>query len=189
MVEFFLRMRLAGCLLNAMKNNIIRKFVPVSALSLFAFFTMNPNCQAAEEGDVRAIAIPAQEHGYSNFETMVIASQADLDEFMKTVGDQSGWNEQEKFTKAIAEANLDFEKEQLVLIRHDEGSGSVQLTFHKPTVDGMKVVCKIDRKAPEIGTADMAFYCYALAVAKRGPTHVELQVEGRQSVDIPLQKE
>ena len=76
-----------------------------------------------------------------------------------------------------------------MLIRHDEGSGSVQVTFHKPTVDGKKVVCKIDRKAPEIGTADMAFYCYALAVAKGGPTRVEFQVQGGQSVNIPLKKE
>lgn len=167
----------------------MKQQIQVVVMSLFALFSMNANIQAAEEGGVRVIAIPARENGYSNFETMVIVTQADLDQFMKKVADQPGWNEQAAFTKAIKEAKLDFDKELLVLIRRDEGSGSVQVTFHKPVVEGKKVICKIDRKVPEIGTADMAFYCHALAVAKDGPTSVELQVQGGQPVTIQLKKE
>lgn len=165
----------------------MKKQIQLVALTLLAFFSMNANSQAADE--VRVIAIPARENGYSNFETMVIASQADLDQFVKKVASQPGWNEPANFTKAITEAKLDFAKEVLVLIRRDEGSGSVQVTFHKPVVEGKKAICKIDRKVPEIGTADMAFYCHALAVTKDGPTEVELQVQGGQPVTIPLKKE
>lgn len=151
---------------------------------------MNTTSQAIDENVVRVIAIPAQEHGYSNFETMVIRSQAELDQFLKKVSTQSGWNEQAKFTQAIPQAKLDFDKEVLVLIRRDEGSGSVRVTFHQPSVEGKKIICKIDRKVPEIGTADMAFYCYALAVTKKGgPSTVELQVQGAAAVTIPLTKE
>lgn len=150
---------------------------------------MNAKSQAADVGVARMIAIPAQEHGYSNFETMVIRSQAEFDQFLKQVSAQPAWNEQAKFTQALSQAKLDFNKELLVLIRRDEGSGSVRLTFHNPSVDGKKVICKVDRQAPEIGTADMAYYCFALAVTKDGATAVELQVQGAQVVTIPLTKE
>ena len=167
----------------------MKKHICSAVLTLCVFLSMNTHSQSADDAAVRAVAVPTRENGYSNFETTVIASKADLDQFLKKVAAQPGWNDQAGFSKAITEAKLDFSKELLVLIRRDEGSGSVQVTFHKPVVEGKKVVCKIDRKLPEIGTADMAFYCHALAVAKDGPSEIELQVQGGQPVNIPLKKE
>lgn len=167
----------------------MKKHIWSVALTLFVFLSMHTRSQSADDAAVRAVAVPARENGYSNFETTIIASKTDLDQFLKKIADQPGWNDQAGFTKTITEAKLDFTKELLVLIRRDEGSGSVQVTFHKPVVEGKKVVCKIDRKVPEMGTADMAFYCHALAVAKDGPTEIELQIQGGQPVTIPLKKE
>ena len=146
--------------------------------------------RADEPVAVRRIPIPAREHGYSNFETTVIGSQAALDQFLK--GDQQGgdmgWNNRQEFIEALDRANLDFEKEQLVLLRHTEGSGSVRVEFHPPRVEGQTVICRISRTVPEMGTADMAFYCFALAVTKTGPTEVQLTVDGRAPVTVPLKQ-
>jgi hypothetical protein len=149
------------------------------------------NARAKETASSRIIPIPKREHGYSNFESTVITSQDDLDSFLpkKSKGKDMGWNSRKDFEKAIAEANLDFEREALVLLRHTEGSGSVQITFRESRLIKDKLVCQIDRKEPGMGTADMAYYCFALAVVKTDVTQVELKVAGRKPVILSLKKE
>jgi hypothetical protein len=139
----------------------------------------------------RTIPIPTREHGYSNFESTVIASQDDLDLFLlkKSKAKNMGWNSRKDFEKAIAEATLDFGREALVLLRHTEGSGSVQITFRESRLIKDKLVCQIDRKEPGMGTADMAYYCFALAVVKTEVAQVELKVAGRKPVILSLKKE
>ncbi len=148
-------------------------------------------CTQGDEGapSVRTIPIPKREHGYSNFDSTAIASQEALDRFLETgsKAEKMGWNNRVDFDKALAAAGLNFDKEVLVLLRHTEGSGSVQVDFRPPTVEKDKVICRIDRREPEVGTADMAYYCFALAVAKSGITEVELRVSGREAIILPVE--
>lgn len=139
----------------------------------------------------RVIPIPKEEHGYSNFETTVIGSQLELDMFLeKTSHSQNmAWNNRTAFEKALAQAKVDFNRELLLLIRHTEGSGSVQINFLEPRLKNRRVICRIDRKEMEGGTAVMAYYAFALAIIKADVTEVEIQVSGRKASVLLLKND
>ncbi len=122
--------------------------------------------------------VPIRERGgYGNFESIVLMSQDDLDSFLKDTSARP------EFVDALRNANLDFTKEALVLLRHTESSGSVQVVFETPILQDRKLLCEIRGKPLPpgyAGTADMAYYCFAVAVSKSAVDQVELQaIEGR----------
>jgi hypothetical protein len=131
---------------------------------------------------LRIIPIPIREHGYSNFHSIVFTSQDDLDSFLTDTSTQIGWNSRQAFEDALLSAKLDFSKEALVLLRHTEGSGSVQVTFETPVLKDSTLFCEIRGKPfpPGYGgTADMAYYGFAVAVSKSRVRQVEFQaIEG-----------
>jgi len=114
----------------------------------------------------RRIPIPEREHGYRNFETRSFATRQAWETFRDRILDQEGWNRRDPFVAAIDGAAIDFDRETLVLVRHTEGSGSTRVTLHRPRLADGVLTCTITTRAPEIGTADMAYRCFALAVAK-----------------------
>ena len=122
----------------------------------------------------RVLGVPAQEHGYGNFKSQVIASQNQFDAFVKLMKTQSGWNERDRFLKVLSEAKLDFANELLVLIRQTEGSSSIRVTFGVPELRGDRLVCPIHREVPRAGDLDMAYYCFAVAVKKGKAKQVEV---------------
>ncbi len=137
----------------------------------------------------RIIPIPTREHGYNNFESKVFMSQKDLDVFLTDKSTQMGWNNRQGFEDALLNAKVDFSKEALVLLRHTEGSGSVKVTFETPVLQDRTLLCEI-RGEPippgHGGTADMAYYCFAVAVSKAQVSQVELRaVQGGFSA-VPL---
>ncbi len=160
-------------------------------VALLVVFVSASNIRAEEAASLRIIPIPKEEHGYSNFESTVITSQSDMDTFLQkgSKGQDMGWNNRADFEKALAQAKLDFDRESLVLLRHTEGSGSVQINFRQPRFKEKNIICQIDRKEPEMGTTDMAYYCFALAVAKTDVTEVEMQISGRKPIILSLRKE
>ena len=94
---------------------------------------------------------------------------------------------QADFENAITNAKIDFSKENLVFLRHTETSGSVRIDFHLPVIENEKLISRIDRIQPQIGTADMAYYCYAVAFSKKsGVTEVELRVPGKKTIVLPI---
>ena len=126
----------------------------------------------------RIIPIQKGEHGYSNFESIVLMSKKDLDSFLTDTSTQIGWNNRQEFEDALLNAKLDFSKEALVLLRHSEGSESVKVTFETPILQDRNLLCEIrGRPIPPGygGTADMAYYCFAVAVSKAQVSQVELQ--------------
>lgn len=125
---------------------------------------------------VRVVNVPAREHGYGNFKSQVIDSQEKLDAFVKQVEKQQGWNNRDAFLKALSGAKLDFAKESLVLIRKTEGSGSNKVSLATPELKGDKLVCVINREVAGIGTADIADYCFAVAVEKGKAKEAEVWV-------------
>ncbi len=66
-------------------------------------------------------------------------------------------------------------------LRHTGGSGSVRVAFDKPVLRNGVLPCPITREAPEVGTDDMAYYCFALAVWKSDVIAVELHVHEREA--------
>jgi hypothetical protein len=130
----------------------------------------------------RIIPIQKRETGYSNFASIAFMSKDDLDSFLKNTSTQIGWNTRQEFEDALRNAKVDFTQEALVLLRHTEGSGSVQVTFETPILQNRRLLCEIrGRPIPPGygGTADMAYYCFAVAVSKSVVSQVELQaVEG-----------
>jgi hypothetical protein len=130
----------------------------------------------------RIIPIQKRETGYSNFASIAFMSKDDLDSFLKNTSTQIGWNARQEFEDALRNAKVDFTQEALVLLRHTEGSGSVQVTFATPILQNRRLLCEIrGRPIPPGygGTADMAYYCFAVAVSKSAVSQVELQaVEG-----------
>ena len=126
----------------------------------------------------RIIPIPTKEHGYNNFDSIVLRSKKDLDSFLTNTSTQIGWNNRQAFEDALVNAKVDFSKEALVLLRHTEGSGSVKVAFETPVLQGRNLVCEIQGKPipPGYGgTGDMAYYCFAVAVSKAHVDRVELR--------------
>lgn len=126
----------------------------------------------------RIIPIPARENGYGSFESIVFMSKRDLDSFLTNTSTQIGWNNRRGFEDALLNARVDFSKEALVLLRHDEGSGSTRVTFETPILQGRTLVAEIQGKPipPGYGgSTDMAYYCFAVAVSKARVSQVELR--------------
>src|ERR1051325_266369 len=126
----------------------------------------------------RTIPLATREGGYSNFESVVVMTEADLESFLNETSAQIGWNNRREFEASLRNAKLDFAVEALVLLRHDETSGSVQVTFETPVLRDRELLCVIRGKPfprGNGGTTDMASYCFALAVSKSQINRVELQ--------------
>lgn len=143
-------------------------------ISLHAGQLIDQNAQS-----FRIIPIPSRDNAYSNFASIVFMSQGELDSFLALTATQIGWNNRQEFEDALRNAKLDFTKEALVFLRHSEGSGSVQVTFETPTLQDQTLLCEIRGRPIPSGTADMADYCFAVAVSKSQVSQVELQaIEG-----------
>jgi len=134
----------------------------------------------------RIVEIPKREHGYSNFVSIVISSQTMLDSFLEETlfQENMGWNNREDFEEALNDEAVDFKQEALALLRHTEGSGSIKITFETPVFDEGKLLCRITREVPEVGTDDMAFYCFAIVVNKNAVKEIELTVDKERKLQL-----
>lgn len=119
-----------------------------------------------QQETIRKISTPFREHGYSNFKTTVIDTQNKLDTFISNVKSQSNWNNKKAFLDAIEGQSIDFSRYNLLLYRITEASGSITLTPQKPVIKNDEVSITINRKTPNIGTSDMAYYALAYIVDK-----------------------
>lgn len=123
----------------------------------------------------RTINIHQREIGYNYFDSMAITSSQDFNAFLEEVSQQLYWNNKQDFVDALRKAQIDFNQEALVLLRHDEGSGSVHVSFKTTVLQDKTLLCEI-RGEPlrGLGTADMAYHCFALAVSKSLVNKVQL---------------
>ena len=168
----------------------MKRTLQLITLAFTIFLTLGVQAEEKKAKHFKLIPIPKREHGYSNFKSVVIRSKAALKEFLKRTAkaEGMGWNAEKKFIEALDAAKIDFSKQALVLLRHTEGSGSVQITPGKAKLANGKLTLPVARKAPDMGTADMAYYCFALAVNKSAVTKVELMVKGRKSTILNIKK-
>ncbi len=116
----------------------------------------------------RRLLVPHREHGYSSNTAAVITTKEAYERFLAALSKQDAWNEREAFLSTLKEARIDFGKQALVFLRHTEGSGSVGVRLLAPVFEDGRLDCTVERAAqPDgFGTADMAFYGFALVVAK-----------------------
>ena len=127
----------------------------------------NTECDGKITDHIQKIEIPFRESGYSQFPSIIINSKASLDSFLAETTDQSNWNQRTEFLEGIQDANIDFEKWNLLLYRITESSGSVQLSVGEDiSIDANKITIPIKRVVPEIGTTDLAYYALAYQISK-----------------------
>jgi len=136
---------------------------------------LHPNVSNNQsESPFRTINIYQRELGYSYFDSMAITTSEDFNAFLAEIPNQTGWNGRQVFIDALVNAKIDFNREALVLLRHDEPSGSAIVSFETPVLKEKTLVCEIRGKFAGVGTADIAFHGFALAVSKSLVNQVEL---------------
>lgn len=112
------------------------------------------------------VSVPFREHGYSNFETVIINTQSKFDDFINDVKNQNNWNDKATFLQKLQAEQFDFSKINLLLYRITESSGSIGLSPQEPVIESNKITIKIDRQVPTILTADMAYYVLVYKIKK-----------------------
>ncbi|HIP27164.1 MAG TPA: hypothetical protein EYG80_05865 [Flavobacteriaceae bacterium] len=118
------------------------------------------------KSSILKITIPVREHGYRNFDTQVLSSQSDLDNFIATIKKQNSWSKKENFISSLTLFPVDFKKYNVLLYRMTETSGSTVLAVDAPKGSNKHILIEIGRDKPNILTSDMAYYALAYKVAK-----------------------
>ena len=119
-----------------------------------------------DKSSILKIAIPVREQGYSNFDTQVLSTQNDLNNFISTIKKQKNWNKQENFINSLTLFPIDFKKYNLLLYRMTETSSSTVLAVDVPKGTAQNILIEIGRDKPNVTTTDMAYYALAYKVAK-----------------------
>jgi hypothetical protein len=140
-------------------------------------------------GAVRTIDMPPREAGYRSFGTQIIRSQHDLDALMKTAAAGKNWNNWSAFDKAIANANVDFSHQSLLLIRHTECAQAIMVRLGATSLWSQKLTCRIRTLVPKRCDCDETHYCFGLVVENEHVEEVEIWVNDKRLPDVlPLQK-
>ena len=119
--------------------------------------------------NIKNIAIPFREHGYSEQSSKLITSETEFDKFITQIGNADSWNKKTETLTILQDENIDFKTHNLLFYRITEGSGSIKLVVKhdKMTIDNNQISIPIDRTVPNVGTADMAYYALAYSVNKK----------------------
>lgn len=136
----------------------------------------------------RVVDVPAEEHGYRNFDSTVLRTGEGLKQFLREhAGDSNGWNRFNEFKSALEKARIDFDGEALVLIRKDATSGNVDVQFD-PRVEGEHLVIRVNREAHgDFGTTVMQYFGYAVVVDAERITAVRVESNGNEPKILPIE--
>ena len=137
-------------------------------------------------GSCRVLAIPPRAGGYNLFKTTIVINEQELREFVGDLKQDKFGNRTGNLVSVLEAAEIDFESELLVLLRHTERSGSNRVSLATPEKRESQLECHIIRKVPEVGTADMAYYCFALVVPK-GIETLLVKTDGSKARLVALQ--
>lgn len=114
----------------------------------------------------RQIPIPQVEHGYDQFESMVIETPAEFDALLNVIKSQKDWNNKADFIAAMKQAHVDFQTDAVVLVRYTLGSSSYKVAMLRTDVAGAELIIRLTRDSPGSGNRDMAYHCFALIFLK-----------------------
>jgi len=112
------------------------------------------------------IPVPVRQHGYKNFETEVLTTQEEFDNFITEVKKSKKWEKKQNLIDSLTLSSIDFTKYNLLLYRITESSGSTVLSVDAPKGTHKNIVIIIGRDKPNVATTDMAYYTLAYRVAK-----------------------
>ena len=155
-------------------------------LILLAFILLVAPVQlSCRSYEISRLSIPAREGGYDNFKSTFIVSHSRLDDFISDVEQQDHWNNKMEFLLTVSERQIDLSTHNIVLFRHDEGSGSIVVTIGEPRMQADGFTINVFREIPPVLSDDMAFYCYAYKVSK-DVASITFVVEGRDDVSFRL---
>ena len=82
--------------------------------------------------------------------------------------------------KELSDAKMNFQQEALVLLRQTESSGSIGVWLETEFTSSKRLICKIQRSVPEVGTCDMAIHMFALIFQKEQVSQIELWADNQQ---------
>jgi hypothetical protein len=162
----------AACGRNTNRSSTTRPANTAADSIQNTFTDIKPMGRPAE--NVRRIPIPQREHGYKNFKSRVLRNKEELAAFLKDVAQQEHWNEKAKFLAALNFATIDFDKEELLLIRTTAGSGSMKISLAEPTIVGTDIVFHVVWDLPGAGTKDMNYQCFAVIIPKGAATNAKI---------------
>ena len=69
---------------------------------------------------IASATIPFREHGYSNFETVVLNTQEEYDAFITEVNAQASWNDKALFLQQLQSLSVNFTNQNLLIYRITE---------------------------------------------------------------------
>lgn len=130
----------------------------------------------------RVIDVPPTERGYRELRSQVIDSRNDYEALVERLRRAvPGADKESPALRALAGAKIDFDRESLVLVRHDEASDRTRVTLVPPSLDGDTLVCEVRRDDPDDGAGGgeeraAVAYCFALAVEKGTVKDVEVRI-------------
>ena len=154
-----------------MKKKAILLTLTISLISCGAASSAGkpPSGERVVLSDIERVNLLEREQGYSHLENIVIRSTAELDRYRQSIEPQSGWNDKATFLAELQRQKIDFDRLNLLIYFHAEGSGSIGVALEEPIWEGENAVVHLTRTVPEIGTADMAYYAYAFTIKKTIP--------------------
>lgn len=163
-------------------KNRIYFIIVLGVLTIACQSNTNSNNNSSIPPDLTRINIPNREHGYSNLQNTVINSTAELDDYIQLIKQQSVWNNKTAFISVLQNVEIDFDKENILIYIHTEGSGSVGVSLANPVWEKENAIILITRTVPEIGTGDMAYYAYAFKVNKTIPKVIFSAIDTRTEI-------
>jgi len=107
----------------------------------------------------------------------VILTQAEFDDFLTRTLSRPGAYDADGFVRWLEAARPDFERQILVLVRHDASSGST-FSFNSSGQRHGTMTCDI-RTRRSGSTRDMVPYWFAAAIDRPAPDRIEVHVDGQ----------
>ena len=154
-------------------------------LSLFCMtlaMLLHPGVIKNESGSAfRTINMPQVNHGYGFFESMAITSEEDFKDFLKEMSARGAGSHPQGFIDTLLKAQINFDHEVLVFLRHTEGSSAVRVLFEPPVLKEKTLICEIRSESLGMGPQVVAYHCFTLVVSKSLVDKVQLNTVGESS--------
>lgn len=118
---------------------------------------------ASENPIFETLKMSNRDHWYSHFKTTVINTPQEYRDFLKSASIDP--DQPHSFHNTVASLSAWVDTHTMVLIRHTESSGSTKVSFQVSQASPDTLLCKISRIPPgpcDIGTCDMAYYCFGI---------------------------
>ena len=136
-----------------------------------------PTCRFAD--------IPRMDSLYYDLDTLVIRSADEKAALLEDFRQRSYANMADRVIAAFNRLKIDFEHEQLILIRHDEGSGTVAAHPLDVRRTGSRLDVRIRRSIPEVRLAVLDCHCFGI-IAPREIDQLVLKPDLQPATTIAL---